>query len=166
MQSVAPVAAKAARLSPSGMAEARTAVRVTTTDWAMSGRVSSPPRAAAAAANAGTPGVIVQPMPKRVEPADLLGDGAVEGRVAGVDPRHVLPGRMRGLDLGDDLGQVHGRRVDHSGARRRLGHDLGRHQRARIEADLAGLDQAQPAHRDQVGRARPRADEMNRHPTS
>ena len=63
MHKVAPVAAKAARSSPGGMAEARTAVRVTTTDWAMPGRVSSPPSAAAAAAKAGTPGVIVQAMP-------------------------------------------------------------------------------------------------------
>ena len=55
--SVAPVAANAVRDSPCGIFEARTAVRVSTTDWAIPGRVSSWPSAAAAAAKAGTPGV-------------------------------------------------------------------------------------------------------------
>ncbi|RBP13172.1 hypothetical protein DFR50_112147 [Roseiarcus fermentans] len=55
--SVAPVRANAARLSLSGIAEARPLVRVSTTDWATSGRVSSRRSAAALAANEGTPGV-------------------------------------------------------------------------------------------------------------
>ncbi len=57
MASVAPVAANAASVSPSGMAEARPETRVSTTLCATSGTVSSRPIAAAAAAKAGTPGV-------------------------------------------------------------------------------------------------------------
>ena len=37
----------------------------------------------------------------------------------------------------------------------RLGHHLGRHQRAGVEADRAALDQPQAAHGDQVGRTGP-----------
>ena len=59
MASVAPVAAKAASVSPSGMREARPETRVSTTLCATSGTVSSRPSAAAAAAKAGTPGVSV-----------------------------------------------------------------------------------------------------------
>ena len=39
---------------------------------------------------------------ERIEPPHLLGDGAVERRIAGMEPRHVEPlGRGRG-NLGDD----------------------------------------------------------------
>ncbi len=55
--SVAPVAAKAVSVSRSGIGEARTAVRVNTSDCAIPGSVSSWPSAAAAAAKAGMPGV-------------------------------------------------------------------------------------------------------------
>jgi hypothetical protein len=57
--SVAPVAAKAASVSRSGMALARPEVRVRTTDWATPGTVSSRRSRAAAAAKDGTPGVTV-----------------------------------------------------------------------------------------------------------
>jgi hypothetical protein len=63
MASVAPVAAKAASVSPGGMEEARPGVRVRITDWATPGSVSSAPSAAAAAAKEGTPGVTVHGMP-------------------------------------------------------------------------------------------------------
>ena len=46
-------------LSHEGMGDARPDVRVSTTDWARPGSVSSAPSAAAAAANEGTPGVTV-----------------------------------------------------------------------------------------------------------
>ena len=59
MASVAPVAPKAASVSPSGMFEARPETRVSTRLCATSGIVSSRPSAAAAAAKAGTPGVSV-----------------------------------------------------------------------------------------------------------
>ena len=59
MASVAPVAAKASSFSAGGIDEARPEVRVSTTVCANSGSVSSCPSAAAAAAKAGTPGVMV-----------------------------------------------------------------------------------------------------------
>ena len=59
MASVAPVAANASSFSAGGIADARPEVRVSTTDCATSGRVSSWPSAAAAAAKDGTPGVTV-----------------------------------------------------------------------------------------------------------
>ena len=59
MASVAPVAPKAASVSPAGIFDARPETRVSTSDCATSGMVSSRPRAAAAAAKAGTPGVSV-----------------------------------------------------------------------------------------------------------
>ena len=55
--SVAPVAAKFASVSPEGIAVERACARVSTTDCATSGTVSSRPTSAAAAAYAGTPGV-------------------------------------------------------------------------------------------------------------
>ena len=55
---MAPVAAKFSSVSPSGMADARPEVRVNTSDCATPGSVSSFPKAAAAAAKAGTPGVM------------------------------------------------------------------------------------------------------------
>ncbi len=59
MTSVAPLPAKVASFSPSGMREARPDTRVNTTLCATSGTVSSHCSAAAAAAKAGTPGVSV-----------------------------------------------------------------------------------------------------------
>ncbi len=59
MTSVAPVLANVARLSASGIREARPETRVSTTLCATSGTVSSHSSAAAAAAKAGTPGVSV-----------------------------------------------------------------------------------------------------------
>ncbi len=52
-----PGAREGGKLFVAGMAEARPLVRVSTTDWATSGRVSSRCNAAAPAAKAGTPGV-------------------------------------------------------------------------------------------------------------
>ena len=57
MAKVAPLLPKVVRSSPAGMELERTAVRVRMMVWLTSGRVSSEPKAAAAAAKAGTPGV-------------------------------------------------------------------------------------------------------------
>lgn len=56
--SVAPGLDSVVRSSPSGIAVDRVATRVKVTVWATPGTVSSRPRAAATAANAGTPGTI------------------------------------------------------------------------------------------------------------
>ena len=162
---MAPVRAKAARSSPSGMAEARTAVRVRTTDCAISGSVSSSPRLAAAAAKAGTPGVMVQGMPEGVEAAALLGDGAVERRVAGVDAGHVLVPGGRFVDHGNDLVEVHRRGIADEGVGGGFGHHLAGDEGAGVEADRAAADQGQPADGDEVGRSRARTDEVDGHAT-
>ena len=59
MTIVAPVLANVASFSVSGIREARPEMRVSTTLCATSGTVSSHSSTAAAAANAGTPGVSV-----------------------------------------------------------------------------------------------------------
>ena len=142
MQSVAPVAAKAARLSPSGMAEARTAVRVRTTDWATPGSVSSLAQCGGRGGEGRHAGRDRPRYAQGVEPADLLGDGPVERGVARMHPGDVVPGLMRGLSISAMICvQRHRCRVDHPSARRRLGHDLARHQRAGIEADRAAPDE-------------------------
>ena len=102
-------------------------------------------------------------MSSAFEPADLLGDGAVERRVAGMHPRDVLAAFMRRRHLGDDLVERQRRRVDDPRTLGRGLDDLRGHQRAGIEADRAALDQAQAAHGDQVGRAGTGADEMHGH---
>ena len=57
MASVAPAAREASQVSPSGIGEARIAVRVRITVWAHPRHGQLRPSAAAAAAKAGTPGV-------------------------------------------------------------------------------------------------------------
>ena len=101
---------------------------------------------------------------ERVEPADLLGDRAVERGVAGMDPGHVLSGRMRGLDLGDDLRRGAGTPCRSPGRPqaprpRPRPAPASRHRGRPGSAWIS----AQPAHGDQVGRARPGTDEMDGH---
>ena len=48
-------------------------------------------------------------------------------------------------------------------SRRRHGDDFRRNERARIKAYGTALDEAQAAHRDQIGRARSGTDEMHGH---
>ena len=72
-----------------------------------------------------------------------------------------------GVDkMGEDLVQGQRRGVDYERVGRRCGHNLGRHQRTRIEADRAAFDQPEPAERDQIGRAGSSTDEMHRHKTA
>ena len=78
-------------------------------------------------------------------------------------PRHILARSFRLFDLGDDLVEMHWRSVHHQCIGRRGPDDLLRHQRTRIKADLAALDQFLPAHRNQIGRPRPGADEVDGH---
>jgi hypothetical protein len=100
---------------------------------------------------------------ERIEPAHLFAGRAPDRKVAGMQPRHILPGLMGGGHLGDDRVEIERRRVDDARARRApVEHRLG-DQRARKEADRAGCDQVAPAQRDEVGRAGPGADEMDRH---
>ncbi len=104
---------------------------------------------------------------ERLQPPDLLADRAIQRRIAGMDPGDIEPGRLGRHDLGDDRGQIQGCGVDHARRPIRvapgLGDHLGRHQRAGIEHDRAGPDQAQAAQRDQIGGARAGADEVHGH---
>ena len=100
---------------------------------------------------------------ERLETTDLLGNRAVQRRIAGMDSGDISAPGVRRLDLADDLIEGQRRGVDDLGARRRGGDDFARHQRAGIEADRAALDQPQPAQRDQIRRPRPGADEMHGH---
>ena len=139
------------------------AVRVRITVWAIFGQGELGLEGGGGGGEGGNAGRHVIGDAEPVEPAHLLGDGAIERGIAGVDAGHVLALRMGGLDLGDDLVERHGGGVDDAGACGRGLHDLLRHQRAGIEADRAGLDELQPAHRDEVGCAGAGADEMDGH---
>ena len=77
---------------------------------------------------------------ERVEAAHLLGRGAVDREVPGVQPRDVLPARMGGLALGDDLVEREVLRIDDPGVGGRVGEDLRRDERARVEADGTARD--------------------------
>ena len=58
---------------------------------------------------------------------------------------------------------VSGPGVDHPGVRRAQRQQVVGHDRARVEAHRAPLEQAFPAHGDQIGRARAGADEVDGH---
>jgi len=80
-----------------------------------------------------------------------------------VQARYVVP-LPPGLHvLRDDLvqGQVGG--VDQPGTLRAVRQQLLRDEAAGVQADLAPLDEALAADRDQVGGARPRTDEVDPH---
>ena len=91
MASVARVCAKAASRSLSGMREARPGMRVSTTLCATSGTVSSRPSAADGGGERGHTGRERIGNCAPLEPAQLLGQRAVDGEVAGMKPRHIEP---------------------------------------------------------------------------
>ncbi len=138
-------------------------MRVSTTLCATSGTVSSVPSAAAAAAKAGTPGRerIGNAVP--LEPAQLLGERAVDRQVPGVQPRDILTRRMGAHELRFDLVEIHRRGVDDARTGRRERDELRRHDRSGIEADRAARDEVAAAHGDEIGRARAGADEVHGH---
>ena len=100
---------------------------------------------------------------KSVQAAHLFGDGAIDGGIARMHPRHVLAIFVGGGHMVDNPVQMQGRGVDHLHPIRCRGDHFGGHQGAGVKTDRAGLDQVQGAHRDQVRRPRPGADEMNGH---
>ena len=91
------------------------------------------------------------------------GDRAEDRRVARVEAGHVLPGLVRGGDLGDDPVQVELGGVDQLRVRRALGEQLRGDEGARVEADAALREGPRAAHGDEVGRAGARADEVDGH---
>ncbi len=80
-----------------------------------------------------------------------------------MQPRHVLARRVGPYALGDDLVQVELRGVDQAGVRRALGQQFARHEAARVQADGGGGQGPGTAHRDQVGGAGARTDEVHGH---
>ncbi len=159
-----PDADSVARSSPGGIAVDSVATRVNVTVCATPGTVSSRPSAAAAAAKAGTPGhdFVVDAEP--VETPALLGQRAVQRRVARMQPRDIQSGRVRVGDLVDDLVECQRPGVDHPGVRRTERQQVVGHDRARVQAHRATAQQPLPAHGDQVGGARARTDEVDGHP--
>ena len=78
-----------------------------------------------------------------------------------MQPRHVLAPRMGLGEMGEDGVAIEILGVDPAATRERQ--HLLAHERAGIDADRAGLDEARGAQRQQVGRAGPGADEVDGH---
>ena len=78
-------------------------------------------------------------------------------------PRDVETVAMGGVDFRDDFVERQRRGVNDPRARRRSGDNLARHERTGIKAHRTALDQAQPAHGDQIGCAGSGADETHGH---
>ena len=93
--SVAPCAASDESSSPAGIVDAFAAWRVRITVCATSGIVSSRLQGRGRGRERRHPGRQVPRDPERVEPPRLLGDGAVDREVAGLQPRDVLIARVR-----------------------------------------------------------------------
>src|SRR5215813_3370002 len=70
---------------------------------------------------------------------------------------------MRRNELGFDLVERKGSGVDDVRAGRAIAQEVARHDRAGIETDRATPDQIAAAHGDQIGRARPGANEVHGH---
>ena len=98
-----------------------------------------------------------------VQPAHLLGHRAVDRRVAGVQPRHVVAGLVRRDQLERDRVEVEVGGVDQPGVGRGGVEQLAGHQRTGVQADRRRRDEPRGPQRDQVRRPGPRADEEDRH---
>ena len=83
-------------------------MRVRITVWLTSGSVSSRPQRRRRGGEGRHARRHVVGDAERVQPAHLLGDRAVERRIAGVDARHVLAAACACRHLGDDLVEVSG----------------------------------------------------------
>ena len=132
-----PVAASVARSSPSGIGRrARLRPGQDHASGPPSGTVSSTPSAAAAAANAGTPGVTSYGTPAASQPAHLLGQRAQHRRVARAAAARRPGRRACGRDhLGDDLVQVEVGGVDQPAPAGSASSTLGGDQAAGVQAD-------------------------------
>src|SRR5690606_12051324 len=93
----------------------------------------------------------------------LLGDGAEDGRVARVEPGHVVALLVRTDQFARDLVQGEPGGVHQPGAGRAFGEEFAGHQAARVEADPAGGQGAGAAQGDEVGGAGSGADEVHGH---
>ena len=95
----------------------------------------------------------------RVELGHLLLDRAVEARIAGVQAHDGVAERVVGRDGGDLLFEVHAGGAAHLGAGLGARGERDRHEAAGVEDEIGLLQQLASAHADQVGIARPGADD-------
>src|SRR5262249_45636384 len=98
-----------------------------------------------------------------IEPAQLLGQSAEDGKIARLQSSDVETFLMCSDELGLHLVERHCSGVDDASAVRGKGQQLPRDDRAGVEADRAAGDEIAAAHGDEVGSAGPSADEMHRH---
>src|SRR5262245_38518817 len=77
--------------------------------------------------------------------------------------RDILLLAMGAQKFGTDLVETHRCRIDNTSALGTMFENRGRHERSGEEADRRAGDQIPPAQGDEIGSARPRADEMNGH---
>ena len=138
-------------------------MRVSTTDCATPGSVSSRPRVGGRGGEGRHAGRQRVGDAQGIEPPQLLADRAPDREIAGLQPRHILPCLVGAHEFRHDRVEIEGRGVDEARAGRAPGQHFGRNDRARIKADRATRDEIAPAHRDEVGGARSGADEMDRH---
>lgn len=83
-----------------------------------------------------------------------------------MQPGDVLARFVGPHQLGGDLVDVQQGRVHEPGVRRAFGEQFTGDQAARVQADRTGGEDAGAAHRDQVGGAGTRADEVHGHLSS
>src|SRR5262249_27189869 len=98
-----------------------------------------------------------------LEPADLLGDGAEHGQIAGMKSRHVLSGGVGRHAFGFDVVERQRRSVDQSSPGRTIPQQLRRDDRAGVETDRALPEQVASTDRKEVGGPGTSADEMDAH---
>src|ERR1700722_19727915 len=130
---VARVAANAASDSVSGIAVERAWVRVSTTDCATSGTVSSRPTRAAAAAQGRHPRADRPRHPGRVESPSLFRYGAVQSRVTRHQADDPSAGAVRINDAGHDLVESQVLGIDQIRCRRAAFQHLGIQIASRVE---------------------------------
>ena len=162
--SVAPVAAKVASVSRSGIGEARPEVRVSTSDCASSGQRQFAPERGARRRR--RPARRASPCracrPRRGGASARPSRSRSRGR-PNAAARRRCPPPCASTQSCDDGVERQRRGVDDARARRAMLEKRLRHQRAGVEADRAARDEIAAAQGDQIGRAGPGADEMHGH---
>ena len=101
--------------------------------------------------------------PCPLQAPQLLAHGAKDREVARMEPRHVLGPRGRLDTERNDRVEIERRGVDDPRVRRAMIEQGARDQRAGIETDGSARDEIAPAHCDEIGSARPGADEVHGH---
>src|SRR5262249_54437571 len=101
-----------------------------------------------------------------LQPAQLLGQRAVNGEVARVQARYVEARRVRRRKFRFDLVEAHRCGIDDPSIGRTMAEQLARHERAGIKTNRAARDQIASAYGDEIGSTGTGADEMYCHSAS